>query len=503
MNRRQLLQWACTAAALAPLGPLGLRVGAEVGDTWAREFAAALQEKPWLLGYLGCEDRPYEAIAKVEGQWPVALRGRLYRNGPGLHEFAGWRYRHLFDADGLLQCWQIADGRVGHRARLVTTHKLRREREAGRRLLPAFGSVPPAVQGVTSADAINAGNISVLPWGEQVLALWEAGSPWRLDADTLATEGIEHFSRDSAGLPFSAHPRQDADGQLWNFGYLAGADKLVLWHFDAQRQLQRCVVRDVPRVGIPHDFLVTARHLLLLLPPLVFEAPQNGSFVDGLRWQPEQATRVLVYSKSDLEQVAEFELPAQWVFHHGNAWEDEAGVIRFESARAQDPSLMLEGFRELMRGHDPELGSGDARLYGYRLDLRRGTASEQRLDERWVEFPAWLPEQTGKRHEALLLLGREAGSGTVHGGLDQLCLRWPENGNWSGWTYPEHLLPEEHLPVVDREGERWILGTALNWRAGQSQLNLFRFDAVEAGPVATAILPYAMPLGLHGRFLAA
>ncbi|MCC5886582.1 MAG: carotenoid oxygenase family protein [Gammaproteobacteria bacterium] len=504
MMRRDLLQLALTAAALAPLAG---RVGAGVSDPWSAAFAAALEERPWLLGYLGCEDRDYAATAQVEGAWPAALAGRLYRNGAGLHEFGDWRYRHLFDGDGLVQSWHFPGGgdggQVRHHARLVATRKLTRERAAGRRLLPAFGSLPPAVEGITGADDLNVANISVLPRKEGLLALWEAGSPWALDSDTLATRGPVTFSPQTRGLPFSAHPRLEPDGQLWNFGYVTGADKLVLWHFGADERLRRCVVRDVPRIGIPHDFMVTARYLLIVLPPLAVAADGEGALIDRLQWEPQRATRVLVIRKSDLEVEAELELPAQWIFHHGNAFEDGSGVIRFESARAPDPGLMTQHLRELMRGVDADWTAVASRWHHYRLDLEAGTASEEVVDQRLVEFPGVLPRHVGSRHPEVVLLGRDADRQAAHGGLDQVCVFDAERGSWSSWRYPDTQLPEEHLPVAGADGSRWILGTALDWSAGRSLLNVFRLDDVAAGPVASARLPYALPLGLHGRFLAA
>ncbi len=500
MQRRQFLELALTAAALAPLG----RVAAmPLGDTWETAFRAALEEAPWLLGYLGCEDRPFDASAKVTGTWPAALAGSLYRNGPGMHSLGGWRYRHLFDGDGLVQCWRFGNGEVRHRARLVATDKLERERAAGRRLLPGFGSLPPDAVGLAGADDLNPANISVLPQGDRLLALWEAGSPYALDPETLATRGPVTFSAETRGLPFSAHPRQEPDGTLWNFGYLAGLNKLVLWHFTPDARLARAVVRDVPRIGMPHDFVVTRQHLLLLLPPLYPDPGADAAtLLDSLRWHGEEATRVLVVRKSDLEIVTTLELPAQWVFHFGNAWEDEAGVIRFDAARAPDPRLMTETFRELMRGTEADFTTSAARPYRYRVDLQGGTAEEEPFADMLGEFPLVLPAEVARRHDTLVMLGRDLDDRPRHDGLDRVCVFDLACERRASFRYPDTELPEEHLPVTAADGSRWLLGPSLDWASGQSLLRVFRLDDVAAGPVATARLPYALPLGLHGRFLA-
>ncbi|MDE0508358.1 MAG: carotenoid oxygenase family protein, partial [Gammaproteobacteria bacterium] len=43
--------------------------------------------------------------------------------------------------------------------------------------------------------------------------------------------------------------------------------------------------------------------------------------------------------------------------------------------------------------------------------------------------------------------------------------------------------------------------SAFDWSQGKQILNLFDAEAVADGPVATAELPYAIPLGLHGKFV--
>ena len=61
------------------------------------------------------------------------------------------------------------------------------------------------------------------------------------------------------------------------------------------------------------------------------------------------------------------------------------------------------------------------------------------------------------------------------------------------------LEPE---PGSAPETRGWVLGTAHDWREGETLLNVFDVRTLDAGPLATARLPYALPLGLHGKFVA-
>ena len=78
-------------------------------------------------------------------------------------------------------------------------------------------------------------------------------------------------------------------------------------------------------------------------------------------------------------------------------------------------------------------------------------------------------------------------------------------GKMDTYHYPEHQIPEEHLYVPDREAGAeqggWVIGTALDWREQRMILNAFDARSLNDGPVASATLPYAMPLGLHGKFV--
>lgn len=53
------------------------------------------------------------------------------------------------------------------------------------------------------------------------------------------------------------------------------------------------------------------------------------------------------------------------------------------------------------------------------------------------------------------------------------------------------------------ESDGWLLGTCLDFQRGVTQLDVFDASRVADGPLAVAHLPYAIPLGFHGRFVEA
>ncbi len=503
LNRRRFLTTSAGAATLGMTGGTGA-LASGVTDDWAAAFDRGLAQHPWLLGYATAQRNEYVAQAEISGRWPAALTGTLFRNGPAAHQIGTYRYHHWFDGDGLLQAYRLDGKGVTHKAKFVQTFKRQAEQEAGRALYPGFGSVPPRPAPVTGPDAVNVANISVLHHHDRLLALWEAGSPWEMDADTLDTVGPYSFSDFTSGVPFSAHPRVEADGTLWNFGYLSAANTMVLWHIDRHGKIVKADKFPLDPITMVHDFVVTSRHIVLVVAPFHYRG-NASNFLDAHEWQPDDPTRVVVIDKNDFGNRFEVELPAQWVFHFGNGWEDDAGVIRFDAARADSPLVMIDNFRGVMRGEPG--GPSPSHHHQYRIDTRARTISEAPLFGTNVdsEFPCTDPRVSCRRNRTLTMLTADSRQPAPHGGLSEVSTFDLDSGKRATYRYPATMMPEEHLfvprPGSAPETDGWVVGTALDWQAQVTVLNVFDASAVNAGPIATARLPYALPLGLHGKFV--
>ena len=500
MKRRTFLQHTASAIALTGL------FGRAAADTWQQAFRNAARQTPWLVGLESVAQSAYDTRVPVAGRWPADLRGTLYRNGPARHDIGSFRYRHWFDGDGMLHAYRFEGQTLRHQAKMIMTTKYTEELAAGRPLYPGFATPVPNPAPVSSADAVNVANISVLHHHDRLLALWEAGSPWEMNEDTLDTRGTYSFSADTDGAPFSAHPRVEADGTLWNFGYLSAAGLLALWHIDAQGRVVKVGTVPAAPMGMPHDFVVTERHIVVLLCPLHYRGMDGAAFLDAHEWAGNDPTRVLVIDKNDFSSYRWFELPAQWVFHFGNAWEDAQGVIHFDAARAPTPAIMQDNFRSYMRGEaGPDRPS---RHYSYRIDTRRGSASERPMfdDGFATEFPAIDPRVSCRRNDRLVMLHRKAASTAAHPMLTGVSTYRYSEDRLQSFDYPTTVIPEEHRylprPGSVPEGDGWIIGTALDFGRLETQFYVFDANHLEDGPIASAALPYTLPLGLHGKFVA-
>jgi carotenoid cleavage dioxygenase len=506
MDRRNFLVGFALSSLSATLADLAL---AQTIDPWLDSFARALASNPNLVGYASVDAQtPLSARLPFEGKLPPGLRGTLYRNGPALHEFAGMRYHHWFDGDGMVQAFRLGDDGLTHTGRLVLTEKLASEIKAGKRLRAVFGTALQDGERPSGNDSLNSANTNVLPVAGELLAMWEGGSAFSIDPDTLATKGPKVWRADLKGVPFSAHPKVD-QGAVWNFGLDQFTSTMVLYEIGHDGVLKRAELLQVPDMVRVHDFVVTRRHLVFLLPPMRFsdEKFQTGeSFVDCHEWKADAPLRVMIVEKADLKTHRIFELPNGFVFHLGNAWEDEAGVIRLDYVRADDASDLTTSFRDVMRGK--QSGNKAGRSYHVVLDTRSGRIA-QSLVEGGVEFPRVDPRFVGERHRQLYhVVQIRRGTGSEgSGGFDGVRRLDVDTGAIDQYSFGLDFLAEEHVFVPDQsrstETGGFLLGTVLDLKRSRTQLSVFDAMNLAAGPLATATLPYSLPLGLHGNFKAA
>ena len=459
----------------------------------------------WTLATQSIEAEQLRASLEIlHGRVPDGLRGTFYRNGPARHALGSQRYHHWFDGDGMVQAFHFTDAGVEHYGRYVETHKHAAERAAGEFLYPAFGTdVPKARE--SHPDARNPANTKVLAHHGRLLALWEGGSAHSLDPEHLETEGPVVWSDETAGLPFSAHPKVEPDGTLWNFGMRVTTGELVLYKVGPDGCLDSA--DNVPLSGLRpmvHDFAVTRRWLVFLLPPLHFEPDRfyaGHCFLDCHRWVPEQPMRVLVVDKDDFAHRHWFELPAGFVFHLGGAW-DDGDCVRLDYDRHYTPDIVTTAAREIMRGGP--VGGMSAEATQVSLDLRRGTARQEGFAARG-EFPALHPNWVGRRYRYRYgVADTESASHPFQNAIRRIDL---ESGRVQIYKFGPDAIAEEHVvvpkPAGRGEADAWLVGTALDVAARRTRLTVFDAAAVNSGPVLEAALPYALPLGLHGDFAAA
>lgn len=495
-NRRQFL--GALAVASGSLTCAGPALAASAESAWrssTRPYDGPLSKS--FDGYLSCPQ------LDVQGKIPQNLSGLLVRNGPARMRIGNTQYQHWFDGDGMLQGFRFDNGKISHHGALLRTPKMTEEDAAGHFLYPGFGSQFTDSRPLRSPDTINVANINVLPMnhGRNLYALWEAGSALEVDTGDFSSKGFKVWSPQTAGAPFSAHPRVEPDGTVWNFGYMPGSGKLILYHITSNGQLKRQTMIDAPQADMVHDFATTENYLVFLLMPLQIDQQDKlaRTLLDRYRWKEDQATIALVVNKSDWS-VRRFEIPNSGLFHIGNAWE-EGGIIHLHYARQADIYAELHA----MNVEQPAT-SGPNRQpqwVNVEINLHSGKATQKATSITAIEFPRWDQRYTSSKTRYHWMLQR---SKTMHEQVFGFNTVLSVQGERvQKYDYGHEWIAEEHLFVPESafsaEAKGWVLGTAYHWPSERTQISIFDATHINDGPIATARLHYALPLGLHGQFI--
>lgn len=463
---------------------------------------ASRRDRSWTLGYASVGEPSLASETKWSGSFPRELEGTLFRNGPARHELGGMRYAHRWDGDGMIQRFALSEAGVKHSGRFIQTHKLRAEDEAGQMIYSGFGTPVDRAQPTPQRiEDSNPANINVVRFNTEYLALWEAGRPYRFDPDTLATIGTASWLEGQAPAPSSAHPKIDAQGNLWNFGVDPLNDRLIVYCVGPSGTLQWKRELEVPQIAPAHDFAVTDRYLVFLMHSIVCNRDRlmNGaSFAESCQWLPDLGMRALLVDKRDAA-VRQYQLPPGCLFHVANAWES-AGTIHIHYLRSADPSSLIAGWTVMAGEYRHSRG---AALTHARLDLSSNAATQEAIFDHEAEFPSLLAADVGRENEYLLCLERSTGRPGTVPGYDQFALLNLRSGARSVHNYGDDWMVEEHLLIADPGSSfpRWAVGTALDLHARATTITVFAIDGDKIDPLAQARLPYALPLGLHGTFV--
>jgi carotenoid cleavage dioxygenase-like enzyme len=288
---------------------------------------------------------------------------------------------------------------------------------------------------------------------------------------------------------------------VWNFGYSAHSGKLIIYEIAPNGQLRRQTMLDAPQADMVHDFAITENYLIFLLMPLIAKPgrPPLGS-LDRYEWQAQSPLLVMLVNKSDFS-VQRMELPNGGVFHLGNAWE-EKGLIRLGYARYTEFLPHLKG---LSLPNPTARPNELARWTQVEINLTQGTARQSDVGLAGVEFPRFDARFTGLRNDLVVLMQNTGSAGNDDWGMDSVLTHRGENTE--RYRYGSDWIAEEHVyvpaPGSNAPASGWVLGTALHKASGKTTLSVFEANAIAKGPVAQLALPFGLPLGLHGQFVAA
>jgi all-trans-8'-apo-beta-carotenal 15,15'-oxygenase len=291
----------------------------------------------WRKGYQTCEDEVCTSIA--DNSIPKDLIGTYYKNGHAKFMVGKDKILHPFDGDGMITALTINDGSILFRNKYVRTKGYVLERGTKRiSYRNSFGTQKPGgiFANIFDLNIKNVANTNVIYHDGKLLALWEGGLPYRLEADILRTQG-EYTCRGllKRGDGFSAHPRHDATtGNLVSFAVKerGKTTKIEVYEFGDKLDVKKKISFECPGFVFFHDFVVTENYYIFDHAPLGFDATP---FILGLQcpadcisYDPSKPANLYLVPR-DGSPMQTITVDPHFNFHFANAFE-ENGTINID-----------------------------------------------------------------------------------------------------------------------------------------------------------------------------
>jgi len=476
---------------------------------WTLPATVRATSAPWFPTFDGpVKSHGFEPL-EVQGTLPAELEGTLVRNGAmGFIAPDGQRYEHWFDGDGGILAIRLGQGKAEGASRLIESPGLLKERAKQARLHLGFGStVDRPLLKLLGTKMKNVANTNVIAVGDELWALVESCPPTRIDPETFARLDSTDLNGVVQG-GFSAHPHKLAGSdQLINTGIQFGLkNTLRLYSVSPSGKATVLFKQEDAHAPLVHDFALTDRSAVLLLPPLRMDMGKvlkaKGAVADGFVWEPERGTEVLVVPLDAPDQPIRFTVDPFFQWHFANAHQSGSQVIVDLVRYADFENNQAIG--NIITG-EPNGGQMNGRLYRMRIDIKRRTHTMEAVGVRSGEFPQVNPLYWGHPHR-FVYMAEHASPDVARLGLpDTLCRYDIETGQSVVMPSATGTYPGEPLVVPKRgrteESAAWILSMAYQAQTGKSGLLIFDGESPGTEPVASAWFNGPRHTTFHGQWL--
>ena len=487
------------AIALSPLLP-------SPGRSEPGKFASA----PNWMTLLGTSEQGGRDYApRIEGEIPQALKGSLYRNGPGLFERGGYKIKHLLDGDGLIQRLSFTDAGVRYQNAFVQTEKFITEQAAEKRLYATWttrksDNVLANIGGnVTASQA----GVTVYPVHGKILARDELGPTYEIDPLSLKTGDQIPVGSGLENVGFKAHSKLDPENGEW---ILAGnkygrrmSVHVAIYEPTLRHKRQFSFVS--PRQVYVHDFFASKNHLIFVLHPCNFSPLPflSGfkSFTDSFDWQGDQGNLIAVLPRTGGTPTF-FEAPGSFMWHALNAYEENDEIIA-DFVGYDDPDHFIGDnalFTNLMAGK-----MGRAKVPGtvrrYRITLADKRLNEEILDTDNHEFPMIDNRATMTRHtNGYFAYG---GLGGFNTGVKSFNYNTGVSNTFN-FGSDTHVGEPVFVPAPGDHLDRgYLLAQCLDGKSGKTFFALFDAQNIDLGPISKIWLKHHVPISFHGAWQSA
>ena len=427
----------------------------------------------WMKGALAPVREEVMAFdLDVEGDIPRGLNGLYARNGPNPRRGVSG---HWFLGDGMVHGVSLGDGQAQwYRNRWVRT--------------PRFAGEPRTPDTLHDLHYALA-NTHVVAHGGRILALVENALPVALGPE-LDTLGPVDFGG-ALTTPFTAHPKVCAlTGEMHFFGYSVLPPYLTYHVAHRSGRIVRSVPIPVRAPTMVHDMALTARHVIFLDLPVVFDPAMAQRGTMPFAWSDSHRARLGILPRgAPIQALRWVDVDPCYVYHVANAYDTDDGEIVIDVA----------WYAEHWRGGPSSTSFDTARMKRWRIAPGAERASESFIDDRGVEFPRIDDRRCGLHHERIYAV---ATNGDLAGGDFHALIQYDMAAGTSVVHDFGRGVPSEFSIAADTDsGRAYALGFVFDPDRDASDLVILDADDISRPAVARVRLPRRVPQGFHGSWM--
>lgn len=465
-------------------------------------------DAPTMHGALANLDEEFSYwLDTAHGEVPANLHGTFIRNGPGRQRIGDTPYGHWFDGCGMLSVFSIAEGKVHFANRYVRTPKYLKETATQQIQYRGFGTqIPGGLRKNIGRMPGNPANTNSVYHGGKLLALYEGGRPFEVDAATLETVGEYTYDGElKKSNVFSAHGHVHGPTGDWiNFGTgsmgvgLKGP-KLCFNIFRIDKTGKMAAKGQLPVQHFPfaHDYALSGKYAIFFINSITMGAVGKVMFGaqsigEGVRFDNDIPMTIALVDLDTMQEVRRIETDPGAIIHFGNAYEDGDEVV--VDAMFSDQFDANEALSDIFNAK--ALKGGEWRRY--RINAATGALSFEVMTDVNSEFPTFNQKFACRENEYTFA------AASVDNGADSFFNgfhRADRAGNVQLHALEPGFYGSEPLvaPASDSGAEQdaYILEVVYDAFTHTSSLVIFRADDISE-PVASLPLRHHLPHQFHG-----
>jgi len=463
---------------------------------------------PTMHGALANLDEEHSYwLDRIEGEVPLDLEGSFIRNGPGRQRIGETPYGHWFDGCGMLSMFSIAEGKVHFKNRYVRTPKYLKETATQQIQYRGFGTqIPGGLKKNIGRMPGNPANTNSVYYAGKLLALYEGGRPFEVDASTLETVGEYTYEGElKKSNVFSAHGHFHGPTGDWvNFGTGSmgigrKGPKLCFNIFRINPAGKMIAKGQLPVDHFPfaHDFALSSKYAIffinsITMGPIGQVMLGKRSIADGVEFDNSLPMHIALVDLDTMQEVRRIETDPGAIVHFGNAYEEGDEIV--VDAMHNDNFEANEALSDIFNAES--LKGGEWRRY--RINVATGALSFEVLTDTNSEFPTFNQHKAGEQND---LTFAAASVDNGHDSFFNGFHRANRDGDVQlhtldpGFYGSEPLFAPSKNSADDNDG--YILEVVYDAHAHNSSLVIFRAADISE-PVASLPLRHHLPHQFHG-----